>query len=226
MRYWLRALVGVVVCSAAAVAVVWATWALTRTSTCVAGDDTLACRWSSGQLAGAIAVALLVAIPLGSKLFKHRTAPPSGPLGPLAAGLAVTGAGVAALVSGITVGSAHGSAMGAGIAVGTVLLCLGPWLLVFGPAAALQGPRPRQRPSAAVVAASASPDESGRSGGTAQTAALGTLAAQLSAIADARRRTGTDPLAARLRQLDDLRASGLLSAEEHAQRRRALLDEL
>jgi len=223
MSYWPRALLGTALCSAAAVAIVWATWALTRTSTCVAGDDTLACRWSGGQLAAAIAVALLVAIPLGSKLFKHRTAPPSGPLGPLAVGLAVTGGGVAALVSGITVGAGEGSAMGAGIATGTVLLCLGPWLLVFGPAAALRGPT-RRRLSAEAPTLQATSATGGAT--TPQTVALGTLAAQLSAIAEARRRTSADPLAARLRQLDDLRASGLLSAEEHAQRRRALLDEL
>lgn len=59
-----------------------------------------------------------------------------------------------------------------------------------------------------------------------QTIALGTLAEQLSQIAAARQRTGGDALAARLRQLDDLRASGLLSADEHAAKRREILEEL
>ncbi|MDO8213716.1 SHOCT domain-containing protein [Conexibacter sp. CPCC 206217] len=55
---------------------------------------------------------------------------------------------------------------------------------------------------------------------------LGALAAQLSQIAAARERTGGDAIATSLRQLDDLRASGLLTPEEHARKRREILDKL
>lgn len=226
MRYWLNALLGVVICSAAAVAVSFATWALTRSSTCSPGAGTLACRWESVPLAGAIVVALLVVIPLGSQLFKHRTAPTSGGLGLLAVGLALTGGAGAALSSGVTVGTGEPEATAAGIVVGVVLLLGGPFLLLVGIAVAMRGPAQgtlvvrapghAKRAAAAEAAKPAPP----------QTVALGALAAQLSQIAAARERVGGDALAARLRQLDDLRAAGVLNAEEHAAKRREVLNEM
>jgi Short C-terminal domain len=225
MRYWFLSLVGVVVCSAAATAIAWSTWALTRLSVCAPGDDRLACDLGAGGLALVIGSAVLVAIPLGSGISRYRTAPRSGPLGPFAFGLAVTAGGVAALVSGITAGYEQTSATSAGIGTGTVLLIVGPLLLLGGLAAALSGARSVPAPPAAAASPS-------RPAGTATrapdstTAAVGTLAAQLAQIAAARRRTDADPLAAKLRQLDDLRASGLLSADEHAAKRAELLHEL
>lgn len=77
--------------------------------------------------------------------------------------------------------------------------------------------------SAATGAGTVTGAGTGTATGTSQ---FGALAAQLSQIAAARERTGGDAIATSLRQLDDLRASGLLTPEEHARKRREILDKL
>jgi len=52
------------------------------------------------------------------------------------------------------------------------------------------------------------------------------LAAQLRQVAAAKQAAARDDLAARLRRLDELRAAGAISAEEHARRRDEILDEV
>lgn len=53
-----------------------------------------------------------------------------------------------------------------------------------------------------------------------------TLAGQLETIAQARRSSEDDPIAARLRKLDELHTAGLITGAEHAARRREILDEV
>jgi hypothetical protein len=58
-----------------------------------------------------------------------------------------------------------------------------------------------------------------------RTQQLGTLAAQLTRVAAAAR-TGPDTVAPRLKHLDELRRSGLITDDEHASRRREILAEI
>lgn len=249
MRYWTFSLLGVAICSAAVAVVAWCTHAATRISLCTPADDSLACRMDGGQLGMAIAGALLLAIPVGSRLFAHRTVPRGSPLGLLALGLALTAAGSAALWSAVGGTTESGSAAQVvGIVTGGILLSIGPFLLFPGLAVSLRGTAtaaPAGVDAAAQTIATATAQavdaavnahagERGRStvytssAHTADTsvAGLGTLASQLAQVAEAKGRTGGDQVAARLRQLDDLRASGLLTAEEHAAARRRILDSI
>jgi hypothetical protein len=52
------------------------------------------------------------------------------------------------------------------------------------------------------------------------------LHSQLSQIAEASKRAEADELASRLKRLDELRAAGSITAAEHAERRREILDEI
>lgn len=102
---------------------------------------------------------------------------------------------------------------------------------------------------AGIVARRTSPDDDGRGDGTPRTGrrakrrgatppdpattpvggpqpSMATLAQQLGAVAQARAATQDDPLAARLRKLDELRAAGLISDAEHDARTLEILDEV
>ncbi|HST40795.1 MAG TPA: hypothetical protein VLK58_14870 [Conexibacter sp.] len=245
MRYWIRALLGIVLASAAVTVVAWCTWALTRVSLCTPADETLACEVRAEGFAIAIAVCIFVAIPLASAIFAGRTKPRSSHLGLLAIGLAIVAAGGAGLWS--AVGEAPSTdtteIIGAGIAAPA--LAIGAFFVLAGIAtmgSRVSGSQVRAQ-SDAVLAANggdlsrslAAVRAAKQSGGAAMSAGgsstpkeiqLGTLAAQLSQMANAKERTGGDAIAARLRQLDDLRASGLLSVEEHARKRREVLDKI
>lgn len=227
LRYWLCGLIGVVVCAAAAVAVTLGTYGLTSQSLCEAGSDQLACELNPGQLSMLIIVSILVAIPIGGRLFAVRK-PRGGAIGGLAISLAFTGAAAAALVVGI--GNEGTSAEAPGLIAGAVLAAIAPIMLLItlvGTFSNLDGGLTAK--AQAMKSAKAKGDHTvsvGGAPGGAQAAGFGDLAAQLAKIAAARSRTADDGLAAKLRQLDDLRASGLLTAEEHARKRRELLGEL
>lgn len=242
MRYWSFGLLGVAISAAAVAVVTWCTYALTRVSLCTPGDASFGCARDPGQLGLATAVAILVAIPVGSKLFARRKRPRGGPLGPLALGLALTAAGGGALASALGSASGTGAAEAIGFGVGAPLLSLGPFLLIAGFAAVGR----RGDETAARIAqlkadgytrgqiaqtlsagsAARATAGAGTRAPTPQSAGIGSLAAQLTEIAAARERAAGDALARRLRRLDDLRASGLLSAEEHAAKRREILGEI
>lgn len=249
MRYWTFGLVGVAISAAAVAVISWCTYALTRVSLCEPGDAGLACERGPADLGIAIAIALVVAIPVGSKLFAHRKAPRGAPLGPLAIGLALAGAGGAALWSALGSGSGSDVTAAVGFGVAAPLLSIGLFALIGGFAAlSTRGETQAARiaelkasgrntqeivDALSAVSAGGAGNGSGSAKGpaprvtvTTQSIGIGTLAEQLSKIAAARERTGGDALAAKLRQLDDLRASGLLSAEEHAAKRRAILEQL
>jgi hypothetical protein len=249
MRYWLRALLGIVLSAAAVSIVAWCTYAWTRTSLCTPVDTQLACRLDGEAFLFVILGAIFVLIPLASQIFMRRTRPRGTPLGFLALSLALTAAGGAALVSAIGSGSGTPADI-PGFVVGGILLSIGPIALVAG--IATTGSRGAARLAqaqrdaivqqsggdlgkamAAVRAGTAAGSSvTFTSGATAGDAAqpgagqLGALAAQLSQIAEARQHTTGDATAASLRQLDDLRASGLLTPEEHARKRREILDKL
>ncbi|HWV87218.1 MAG TPA: SHOCT domain-containing protein [Capillimicrobium sp.] len=57
-------------------------------------------------------------------------------------------------------------------------------------------------------------------------AQIAQLAGQLQQVADAKEAAARDRLAERLRRLDELRAAGTISAEEHRRRRAEILDEV
>lgn len=245
MRYWFRALLGIVLAAGAVTVVAWCTWALTRVSLCTPADETLACEVRSEGFAIAIAVSIFAVIPLASGIFAGRTKPRSSHLGLLAIGLALVAAGGAALWSalGEAPGTSTTEAIGYGVAAPTI--AIGLFFVLAG--IATTGSRRTHsevravsdavlranggdlhRSMAAVRAAKQSGGAAGRaaSSSTPKEIQLGTLAAQLSQMANAKERTGGDAIAARLRQLDDLRASGLLSVEEHARKRREVLDQI
>lgn len=258
MRYWTLGLLGVALSAAAVAVISWCTYALTRVSLCEPGSGGLACETEPARLGIAIAVALFVAIPVGSKLYARRKAPRGAPLGPLAIGLALCAAGGAALWSALGSGSESDVTTAVGLGVAAPLLSVGLFAVIAGfsalsakgdaQAARIAALKESGRSTAEIMEALAGQDRArgdGRPGtggadgaragagrdapsaaATPQTIAIGTLAEQLSQIAAARERTGGDALAARLRQLDDLRASGLLSAEEHAAKRREILEAL
>lgn len=248
LRYWLCGLIGVVVCAAAAVAVTFATYGLTSHSLCTTGSDQLACDYNPGQLAMTIVVSILVAIPIGGRLFAWRK-PSGGAIGGLAISLAFTGAAAAALVVGI--GNEGTSAEAPGLIAGAVLAAIAPIMLLVTmigtfsnldgglaakaqamKAAKAKGGRPRidepddfEESIAGIAAIDREMFGAGR-GDRSAAAGFGGLAAQLAQIAAARSRTADDGVAAKLRQLDDLRASGLLTPEEHERKRRELLDSI
>ncbi len=76
--------------------------------------------------------------------------------------------------------------------------------------------------STAADAAAAKPAKAADRGG----ATMATLAGQLAQIAEAKAAAQDDDVAARLRRLDELRAAGLINPDEHAARRREILDEI
>jgi hypothetical protein len=248
LRYWTCASLGVAVSAAAVAAISWGTFALTSQSLCAPGDDRLGCELGGDRLAAVMAVAFFVAIPLGSNLFAWRSSPRGGGLGLLAIALGLTGACGAALTVGI--GSPGTSAELPGLLTGILLAIVAPFVLLGGLVTTFSNLDPRARALAVAKAHSARAaarepraDTDGNGGsvslrstvidGRADPRAandalaavgLGDLAAQLSQIAAARARTDGDSVATKLRQLDDLRASGLLTPEEHARKRRELLD--
>ncbi|ADB54218.1 hypothetical protein Cwoe_5817 [Conexibacter woesei DSM 14684] len=254
MRYWTFSLLGVAICSAAVAVVAWCTYAATRISLCTPADDSLACRIDGGQLGIAIACGLLVAIPIGSGLFAHRTSPPSRPLGGIALSLALTASGGAALASALGTGASGDASEAIGFGVAAPLLSFGLILLLIALAAGVNGSATRARFEAAKAQAEAKAQAKPAAAGGAHArsahadgaharhgdggpandgtpldlrlAGIGTLAAQLATVAAARAWTESDAVAASLRQLDALRASGLLTAEEHAERRRKILDSI
>lgn len=247
MRYWFRALLGIVLAAGAVTVVAWCTWALTRVSLCTPADESLACEVRSEGFAIAIALSFFVVIPLASGIFAGRTKPRSSHLGLLAIGLALVAAGGAALWSalGEAPGTSTTEAIGYGVAAPTI--AIGLFFVLAGIATtgsrmsaaqvraqsnavlAANGGDLRRSMAAVRAAQRSGGGTSGSAGGgsgTPKEIQLGTLAAQLSQMASAKERTGGDAIAARLRQLDDLRASGLLSVEEHARKRREVLDQI
>lgn len=76
-------------------------------------------------------------------------------------------------------------------------------------------PKPKPSPSPAPAATDQFADRQ-----------MSTLAQQLGSVAKARSATQDDPLAARLRKLDELRTAGLITDAEHAARREEILDEV
>lgn len=147
MRYWLTSLLGVTLASAAVAAVAWCTRALIERSLCLPGDEQLACTAGPGELGAAIAVCLLVVIPIASVIFMHRTSPPGTSLGALALGIAFTAAGGTALYSAIP--SDDTTVQVIGYITGVALLSIGPLMLIGGIAATGR----RSSPAAAKVAA-------------------------------------------------------------------------
>jgi hypothetical protein len=243
MRYWIRALLGIVLAAAAVTAIAWCTWALTRVSRCTPADETLGCELAGEGLSVSIAIAFLVVIPLASVIFAGRTKPRSSHLGLLAIGLSITCAGGAGLTSALGSGSGDTTVEWIGYGVAGAGLTFGPLLLLGGiattsrrgPVAAVREQSDKvlaanggdlSKSLAAVRAAQQSGAVRAGAPRDQQQLQLGALAAQLSQIANARERTGGDAIAARLRQLDDLRASGLLSPEEHTRKRREVLDQI
>lgn len=234
LRYWLCGLSGVALCATAVVAVTLGTFGLTSQSLCAPGSDQLACELSSGQLSLLIGVSLLLVIPVGGWVFAARK-PGGGAIGGLAIALAFSGAAAAALVVGID--NAGTSAEAPGLIAGAVLAAIAPILLIatlIGTFSNLDGDltaraRAIKRGGGAGAGERGPAPAVGVSGGTgagAQTASFGDLAAQLAQIAAARSRAAGDGTTAKLRQLDELRASGLLTPEEHERKRRELLDSL
>lgn len=239
MRYWTFGLLGVAISSAAVAVVAWCTYALTRVSLCTPEDGSLGCARDTGQLGIAIALAIFLAIPIGSKLFARRRRPRGSVLGPLALGLAITAAGGAALWSALGSAGGTGTAEAVGYAVGATLLSIGPFVLFGGlfavgsrgdanaaRIAELQANGYRSGEIAERLAAEKAAAAGVSPVQPSPAASVGTLAAQLSAIAAARARASGDDVATRLRRLDDLRASGLLSPAEHAAKRAEILSEI
>lgn len=212
MRYWSFALVGIALASAVVAVVAWCTRALVERSLCVPGAEQLACTAEPRALGGAIAVCVVLAIPIASAIFTHRTRPAGTPLGALTLGLALCAAGGAGLYAGIRAETAS-DVETAGIIVGSVLLSVGPVFLIFGMiATGRRSPAPTAaaRAAAATAAtAAAAPGSSGAvflDGGDARARAaaaaadaragdiasqgFGQLAAMLEQVAEEARRAG------------------------------------
>ncbi|HEY4278133.1 MAG TPA: hypothetical protein VGM91_07945 [Conexibacter sp.] len=141
MRSWAFGLTAVVLTAAAVVVATWCGWAWSHKSLCVPGDSALACRPSAAGFAVAIAVSLFFVIPLASRVFKARTSPPGSPLGLLGLGLAVSGAGGAALFVATNDALAVSNQVTA-IIVASFVLVIGPMILIAGVVTALSS-RPR-----------------------------------------------------------------------------------
>lgn len=199
MRYWSAALCGIALASAAVAVVAWCTRALVERNLCLPADEQLACTTAPGTLGAAIAVCVVVAIPLASVLFMHRTSPRGTPLGALALGLAGCAAGGAALYAAIP--SDDTTVQVTGYVVGAMLLTVGPLLALGGMAATGARARP-----AAVAATPAASGAIFLSGGDARARAaaaaadtraadiasqgFGQLAAMLAQVAEEARRAG------------------------------------
>lgn len=253
MRYWLSALLGIALSAAAVAVVTWCTYAWTRTSLCAPGDEQLACTLGNEGFAIAIAVAIFVVIPFASRIFMFRTTPRGTSLGFLTIGIAITAAGGAALYSALDSRGGFDSVQVAGYIVAGVALSIGPFFLLGGIVAtgrsrqllsktdrdaliaanggdvkrAMEAARASANSGATPVFSGSTTVGAAASHSSAQvTSQLTGLAAQLTEMAAARQRTSGDKIASSLRQLDDLRASGLLTAEEHERKRREILEQL
>lgn len=244
LRYWLCSLIGVAVATVAVWVVSLSTWALARTNECRVGDTRDWCELSGADAGIAIGVMIFVVIPIASWIFALRTKPRSSHLGGLAIGLSLLAGGGAALwaAGGTAPATDTTELVGLGIAVPALIVGVVFTLTGMATMGRRTSRAQARKAGEAVLAANggdlkrslaavkAAQGQQRAAGGTAaaqpKQIQLGALAAQLSQIANASQRTGGDELAAKLRQLDDLRKSGLLSAEEHTRKRRELLDRM
>ncbi|WP_304715503.1 hypothetical protein [Conexibacter sp. CPCC 205762] len=185
MRYWLTTLLGIALASAAVAVVAWCTRALVEHSLCTSDNQELACTTEPRTLAIAIGVCIVLVIPFASAIFMLRSNPRGTPLGALALGLALCAAGGAGLYAGIRAPTASNIET-AGIIVGSVLLSIGPIILIFGMIGT------GRRPDAPRGFAAGTPIPAGLSVDLTKQG-FGQLAELLSQLPEAQRRAGGSP---------------------------------
>lgn len=212
-----RRLVGMALGVAGVIAPAWGMFHLVRTPAC--GSDGVGvygppCADEVGLWIAAVVVAATVVLPLAIGIAGWGEPGRLLLLGPvLAMGpLCVAGA----VVWSLTGASSDPDSRWVGYLIGGLVALLLLWALV---GRVRRGGRPSPRsPAPAPVSVPAAPAP-----GAAQ---LSTLAAQLSQVAAAKAAVADDGLAARLQRLDELRSAGAITADEHARRRREILDEV
>jgi hypothetical protein len=222
----LRALVGSALGLVVVTAPSWGLFHLVRQGSC-GTLRTAACPDDVGLWIVAIVVSVTVGAPLAIAIGGRGRGGSPWLLGPLLV-LVPVGLLAGAVVSLVGV-SADPDTRWVGILIGG----LAGLLTLLGLRGAIVGRRraahlqATQRQRAAVAARRPAPPPQRPAAPDLRTQQLGILAAQLTRVAEAAvARGGPDTVAPRLKRLDELRQSGLITEEEHAARRREILAEI
>ncbi|MCW3013471.1 MAG: hypothetical protein JWO02_563 [Solirubrobacterales bacterium] len=234
MRYWIRTLIGIAVIAGSVTLASYLIYEMVRVGSCASGGAYVIanpCPAGFGWKVLGIIVSIFVLPFVGMGILATRrpgggaTVSSGASVGALWFFLLFTCMGAAALVAGQgpAAPDERGVTSGANWVAGTFLVMGAPALLGMV-IAALR--RPKDPPPSATQLM---PDRAG----------MATLANQLQTVATMRSvkpaptrpapstpGADADDLAGRLRQLDELRAAGLVTAEEHAAKRREILGEV
>jgi hypothetical protein len=247
MRYLVRTLVGVLLIAGSVALASVVIYDLVRIGSCGSDGTYIAvrpCPDGTGLKILGLIVSIFVAPFAGMGLLATRHAgdaqrgPAAVSVGVLWFFLLFTCMGAASLVAGRGPAAPESPGLrSAGTWIGVTFLVMGAPVLLFMVWRTLRAPAPRTVPPA-LPGRPLSTTPAPRTGPTAspKTAGMATLATQLETIARMRGVTpapapahGADDaehVAARLRELDELRASGLVTDEEHAAKRRQILADL